>query len=63
MAKKATKKATKTIGPVPNPRKEVTVEKARNGYVISALDQNYNRQVMVARTKKEAQRIATRMLK
>jgi len=44
-------------------RIEVSIKKAKNGYIVNSYDENYKDNTYVAKTNKEAKEYATKMLK
>ena len=63
MAKKSTKNNSKAkVKAVPS-RTNVSIQKAKNGFVVSGYDdKSYKDTVMIAKNKKEAQGFANKML-
>ena len=43
-------------------RTEVTMERVKNGYTVSAYDSDYNRKTFIAKTKAEAKKQAQKLL-
>ena len=70
MAKKTAKTKSKPKknemsfpAPEKNTRTEVSTEKVQNGYIVSSMDENWNRKSKVAKTKAEAKKYAQQMMK
>lgn len=61
MAKKKSK-VSRTVEPSSNIRRDVNIEKARNGFVVSFNDKNYNKVNYIAKDKNEAKKIAMKLL-
>ena len=61
--KKQQKKTNQLAAPERNKEANVTIRKANNGYVVNSHDENWNQQTYIAKTKEEAKKHASKLMK